>query len=122
MTITKLWTACGEYNTPTGINTTPYVCGPGRIFSPSYELQNKLQNKTINYEQYKRLYTLDLLKNWDNNKDAWNEVSKRRAVVFSCTCNDKKHCHIYTLVNVFIKLYPCSKYVGDMDLTKPKTI
>lgn len=83
------------------------------IFKPNIELQRKLNQHDISFDEYRSKYIAKMRYSWKNNMDMWSWFLKQKEIVFGCDCNKEHVCHTKILVcDIYAKLgaTPCGNF------------
>jgi hypothetical protein len=112
----RIFTSTYNYDGPNRLDIT--VKGKdsiGVIFAPTWAMVNGIKTGEINWEQYKDLYHRMMFRSYADNRETWEEVMSREAVVLVCFCADHTACHRSLLASIFAWLG--HDYVGELKKT-----
>ena len=71
------------------------------LFSPSWDLVNKLKDGVITPKGYAKEYTIMMRESYANNREEWNKVLEQDRVVLQCYCKVNNFCHRFILADIF---------------------
>ncbi len=80
------------------------------IFSPSWDIVMGLKNKTITEDEYTEQYYYLMRRSYQQNMNVWNNILRRKRIVFCCYCPKDTFCHRLLLKDIFLKIG--QKYIG----------
>jgi len=82
------------------------------IFSPNWNIVLGLKNKEITEQEYTKEYYKLMRYSYSKNKRIWQNILRRKRIVFCCYCKTGNFCHRYLLKDIFLKLG--ANYKGEL--------